>query len=123
MKKGCIRGIACLLKGSPVVHTLEILSLEYGKWNNSLLKAEAHQYLRKGLSHIKVVSIILAGNISENAVAFAELLLKYGNGLQEMIISSLWSRSLPPNFLDDTIALLKSFPRASADIKFLTSRY
>ncbi|XP_062014322.1 putative F-box/FBD/LRR-repeat protein At4g03220 [Rosa rugosa] len=135
MKQRYIPGIACLLKSSPVVHTLDIdfLSFEENdKWNNIMLdnanctqeqywETQA-QHLIPFLSHLKVVDIGLGNLISENAITFAKFLLKYGRGLQKMTLS-FWrsGSSLPPNSLNDTIDLLKGFPRASADLEF--SRY
>ncbi|KAK9919511.1 hypothetical protein M0R45_028102 [Rubus argutus] len=137
-KQRYIPGIASLFKSSPIVHTLDIcFGPSVGgndKWYNILLddanctqeqywETQA-QYLTPFLSHLKVVNISLGDMIPENAITFAKFLLKYGRGLQKTVLS-FWrsNRSLPPNSLNDTIALIEGFPRASADVKFSTFCY
>ncbi|XP_024200385.1 putative F-box/FBD/LRR-repeat protein At4g03220 [Rosa chinensis] len=132
MKQRYIPGIACLLKSSPLLNTLYFEFYyfeENGKWNNIMLdngnctqeqywETQA-QHLLPFLSHLKVVDIGLGNMISESAITFAKFLLKYGRGLRKMTLS-FWrsGSSLSPNSLNDTIDLLKGFPRASADVEF-----
>ncbi|KAK9919485.1 hypothetical protein M0R45_028076 [Rubus argutus] len=133
-KNECIPGIACLFKSSPVVHTLDIYFWASIEGNNILLddancstqeqywETQA-QYLIPFLSHLKVVNIGLHDTIPENAITFAKFVLKYGRGLQRLILRFIGSNSsLPPNSLNDTIALIEGLPRASADVKFSTLR-
>ncbi|XP_062008481.1 putative F-box/FBD/LRR-repeat protein At4g03220 [Rosa rugosa] len=137
IKQRYIPGMACLFKSSPVVHTLEIYFYSYeenGKWNNQSLDdanctqeqywETQGQYLSPSLSHLKVVRISLGEMIPESAIKFAKFVLKYGRHLQKMSVSFHMSKScLPPNSLSDTIALIKSFRRASAYVKFSTLCY
>jgi hypothetical protein len=134
-KHECIPGIAILFRSSPIVHTLNIDFCSSIEGNNILLddancstqeqywETQA-QYLTPFLSHLKVVKIRLGDMIPENAITFAKFVLKYGRGLQKLILSFNRSKSsLPPNSLNDTIALIEGFPRASADVKFSTFCY
>ncbi|XP_062009626.1 putative F-box/FBD/LRR-repeat protein At4g03220 [Rosa rugosa] len=136
LNKRYIPGIACLFKSSPKVHTLEICFSDSfrgkgkvnDKWNNILLddsncteeqfwETQAQNF-SPFLSHLKVANI----EVGKNSINFAKFLLKYGRGLQEVILSFREGRStLLPNSLNDTIDLLKGFPRASAYVKFSIS--
>lgn len=79
------------------------------------------QDLSPFLSHLQVADIDVGEVIPKNAFNFAKFLLKYARGLQKMILHFTWSEScLPPDPLNDTIALLEGFPRASAEVKFST---
>ncbi|XP_050368798.1 putative F-box/FBD/LRR-repeat protein At4g03220 [Argentina anserina] len=108
-----LRGLACLLKSSPLVHTLKIW---FDRDKEDKWKQDCFQQLTPYLISLKVVDIDLGFIISENAITFAKVLLKYGTGLQNIILHS----PLPPNALDDTIVLLNGFPRASANVKLST---
>lgn len=81
------------------------------------------QDLSPFLSHLQVAEIDVSEMIPKNAFNFGKFLLKYARGLQKMIlrIHFRWSEScVPPDPLNDTIALLEGFPRASAEVKFST---
>ncbi|KAM5561638.1 hypothetical protein ABKV19_022303 [Rosa sericea] len=130
------RGIACLFKNSPMVHNLRIYLVTHSyegndKWNDSddanctcrFWETRA-QYLSPFLSNLKVVEISLGNMIPENGITFAKFFLKYGRGLQKVILRFWRGKStLPPNLLNDTIALMEGIPRASADVEFSTSCY
>ncbi|KAM5580936.1 hypothetical protein ABKV19_010252 [Rosa sericea] len=118
LNKRYIPGIACLFKSSPKVHTLEICFSDSfkgkgkvnDKWNNILLddsncteeqfwETQAQNF-SPFLSHLKVANI----EVGNNSINFAKFLLKYGSGLQEVILSFRKGRStLPPNSLNDFI--------------------
>ncbi|KAL6202332.1 hypothetical protein ACLB2K_026040 [Fragaria x ananassa] len=123
MEQRYLLGLACLLKSSPVIHTLEIrFSMSSGlatdKWNILELDLEAFIPF---LSHLEVIEISLGYIISENAITFPKFVLKYGTGLQNLTLNFWRSQSsLPPNSIDDTVALLQGFPRASANVKLST---
>ncbi|XP_050369003.1 putative F-box/FBD/LRR-repeat protein At4g03220 [Argentina anserina] len=121
MRQRHLGGLACLLKSSPVVHTLDLWfsQEEEHKWNNDLLET-----LIPFLIRLKVVNIHLGKIISENAITFAKIMLKYGTDLENIILKFWRSGSaLPPNALVDTIALLNGFPRASINAKLSTYCY
>ncbi|KAM0958689.1 hypothetical protein ACFX15_023355 [Malus domestica] len=130
-----IPGLTCLFKSSPILHTLKI-DISNGSdhndvWNNSLLditECTEEQYwesqaqvLSPSLCHLKVVKIVVASYpmnlmIPESVISVVRVLLQYGGGLQDMVLSSYH----PTYFRDpwkDTIGLIEGFPRASANVK------
>uniref|UniRef100_A0A5B7BF76 F-box domain-containing protein n=1 Tax=Davidia involucrata TaxID=16924 RepID=A0A5B7BF76_DAVIN len=131
LNKRDIPGIACLLRSSPTLHTLNIVIHNYYKtgrdrWNRDLLDSSSfteEQYWEsqiqafKSFQHcLKVVKIEVCGSkISESEVNLVKFLLKHGRVLQEMILSSnpmgtpLWERTIGSQIME--------FPQASANVE------
>ncbi|CAN6702271.1 unnamed protein product [Malus baccata var. baccata] len=124
LKKCEIPGIACLLKSSPVVHTLMLELCILQRWNNPLLdntRCTEDQYLQNQvqgsnafLCHLKVVKPYTNFSVFYSTINIVRFLFEQGRSLQDMIFCCSVK---PLSFWLNEIRRIEGFPRASTEVK------
>ncbi|XP_058220205.1 putative F-box/FBD/LRR-repeat protein At4g03220 [Rhododendron vialii] len=127
MRKLEIEGIVCLLRSSPILHTITIDSTSWLNSENATSKEERYlesqkQTFKSLEHHLKVVRIHIQNTrmltrVHKSAANLVRFFLQHGRVLQEMTVT-LKSRRGDRRILQPSIrSRMMKFPRASSNVK------
>lgn len=122
MTKDEITGITCLLRSSPILHTIILSVKGFSKtgnesWNDKQYWKSQIQNLKSIELHLKVARIDVEDfNMHKRAVYLVKLLLRHGRALQEMTLTLRSKRVVPPFKRRRIHSQILKFKRASSNV-------